>query len=457
MKTIIKSTLLAAALFVSFAASAQNTRSGYFVDDYTYRFQLNPAFGNSRGFVSMPALGNLNVGVNGNLHVTDILYNINGRTTTFMNPGVSASKFLNGLSDVNRLRVNTKIDILSVGFKAFGGYNTINLNARADVGVNLPKSVFSLLKEGVANQTYAIDDLAARGMAYAEFALGHSRDINKEWRVGGAFKFLVGGANLDARLYNADLTLGQEAWTITSDAERRSSLKGLSYQTDVNDRTNHRYVSGAEVDGAGIGGYGVAFDLGAVYRPAALKDWSFSVALLDLGFISWSNNMLASTNGPKTFTTDKYTFNVDDDSPNSFDNTWDKISDDISALYELDDMGDQGSRTTALAATMNIGAEYTFPLYRPLTFGLLNTTRINGAYSWTDFRLSANVAPVKCFDASANIALGTFGFGFGWLMNVHLTGFNLFLGMDHTLGRVSKEFVPLSSNASVNFGLNFLF
>lgn len=457
MKTNIKSTLVAAALLISFAASAQNTRSGYFVDDYTYRFQLNPAFGNSKGFVSMPALGNMNIGVNGNLHVTDILYNINGRTTTFMNPGVDASKFLNGLSDVNRLRVNTKIDILSVGFKAFGGYNTVNINARADVGINLPKSVFSLLKEGVANQTYAIDDLAARGMAYAEFALGHSHDINKEWRVGGTFKFLVGGGNVDVSLRNADLTLGQDAWTITSDAEIRSSLKGLSYQTDVNDRTHHRYVSGAEINGAGIGGFGVAFDLGAIYRPAALKDWSFSLALLDLGFISWSNNMLASTNGPKTFNTDKYTFSVDDDASNSFENTWDKISDDISAIYELDDMGDQGSRTTALAATLNVGAEYTFPLYRPLTFGLLNTTRINGAYSWTDFRLSANVAPVKCFDASANIALGTFGFGFGWLMNVHLTGFNLFIGMDHTLGRVSKEFVPLSSNASVNFGLNFLF
>lgn len=457
MKTIIKSTLVAAALFVSFAASAQTTRSGYFVDDYTYRFQLNPALGNSKNFVSMPALGNLNIGMNGNLHVTDILYNLDGRTTTFMNPGVDASKFLNGLSDINRLRVNTKIDILSAGFKAFGGYNTVNINARADIGINLPKSVFSLLKEGIANKTYAIDDLAARGTAYAEIALGHSRDINKEWRVGGTFKFLVGGGNIDVRLRNADLTLGQDAWTITSDAEIRSSLKGLSYQTDVNDRTHNRYVSGAEVNGAGVGGYGMAFDLGAVYRPAVLKDWSFSVALLDLGFINWSNNMLASTNGPKTFNTDKYTFSVDDDSPNSFDNTWDKISDDISAIYELDDMGDQGSRTTALAATLNVGAEYTFPLYRPLTFGLLNTTRINGAYTWTDFRLSANVAPVKCFDASANIALGTFGFGFGWLMNVHLTGFNLFVGMDHTLGRVSKEFVPLSSNASVNFGLNFLF
>lgn len=457
MKTIIKSTFVAAALLASFALQAQNTRSGYFLDDYTYRFQLNPAFGNSRGFVSMPAIGNLNVGVNGNLHVDDLLYNINGRTTTFMNPGVDAAKFLGSISDVSRLRVNTKIDILSVGFKAFGGYNTINLNARADIGINLPKSLFSLLKEGVANKTYAIDDLAARGMAYAEFALGHSHDINKEWRVGATLKFLVGAANIDARLYNADLTLGQDAWTVTSDAEIRSSLKGLTYNTDVNDRTHHRYVSGADVDNTGIGGFGAAVDLGAVYRPAALRDWSFSLAVLDLGFINWSNNMLASTNGPKTFNTDEYTFNVDGDASNSFENEWDRMSDKFSAIYELDDMGDQGSRTTALAATVNTGVEYTFPLYRKLTFGLLNTTRINGAFSWTDFRLSANVAPAKCFDASVNMAAGTFGMGFGWLLNLHVPGFNLFLGMDHTISRVSKEFVPLSSNASFNFGLNFPF
>lgn len=457
MKSTIKHIFAAAALLGSLAAGAQNTRSGYFVDDYTYGFQLNPAFGNSRGFVSMPALGNMNIGINGNLHLDNILYNINGRTTTFMNPGVDAAKFLNGLSDVNKLRFNTKIDILSVGFKAFGGYNTVNINARADIGMNLPKSIFSLLKEGVANETYRIDDLAARGQAYAEIALGHSRDINKEWRVGGTLKILVGGGNVDARLHNADLTLGTDAWTITSDAEIHSSVKGLSYETSINDRTQHKYVSGVKIDGPGPEGYGGAVDLGAVYKPAALKDWTFSVAVLDLGFISWKTNLLATTNGPKHFTTDQFTFNVDDKAPNSFDKEWDRVSDKLSALYELDDMGDQGARTTPLAATLNIGAEYTFPLYRRLSFGLLNTTRINGPYTWTDFRLSANVAPVKCFDASVNLAAGTFGVGFGWLMNVHVPGFNLFLGMDHTLGRVAKQFVPLSSNASVNFGLNFPF
>ena len=457
MKTIFKHTLVAAAVLASLAASAQNTRSGYFVDDYTYRFQLNPAYGNSCGFVSMPGLGNMNVSVNGNLHLTDVLYNINGKTTTFMNPLVNTNDFINGISDISRFNVNTKIDILSVGFKAFGGYNTINIGARADVGLHLPKSFFSLMKEGIANKTYAIDDLAARGMAYAQVALGHSRDITKEWRVGVTAKILVGGGNVDAKLHNANLTLGTDAWTVTSDAEINSSVKGLTYDTDVNEHTGHRYVSGADVDGAGVGGYGFAVDLGAIYKPSYLPDWTFSVAVLDLGGISWSNNIVASTNGPKTFTTNDYVFNVDDNAPNSFDNEIDRIRDKFSALYELEDMGDQGSRSTMLATTFNIGAEYTVPLYRRLSFGLLNTTRIYGDYSWTDFRLSANVAPVKCFDASVNVAAGTFGVGFGWLINLHVPGFNLFAGMDHTVTKVAKQFVPLSSNASFNFGLNFPF
>lgn len=455
MKSIIKHTLFGVAMLAALTAGAQNTRSGYFVDDYTYRFQLNPAFGNSKSFFSMPVLGNMNVGMNGNLHVTDLLYNVDGRTTTFMNPKVSTSEFLGNISDMNKLRINTKFDIMSVGFKALGGYNTVNLNVRTDIGLNLPKSIFSLLKEGLSNKSYAIDDMRASASAYAEIALGHSRDITSEWRVGATVKFLVGGANIDAHLRRATMTLGTDSWTIESEAEINASLKGLSYETDYNDRTKNHYVSGAKVDGAGIGGFGLGFDLGAVYKPAMLPDWTFSAAILDLGFINWSNNVVASTNGVKEFNTNEYTFNVDDKADNSFSKEWDKMQDKLSALYELDDMGDQGSRTTSLATTFNIGAEYTFPLYRRLTFGLLNTTRINGDYTWTDFRLSANVAPVKCFSASANLGVGTFGAAFGWLLNFHHTGFNIFVGMDNTLGKVAKQFVPLSSNASFNFGINF--
>ena len=42
-------------------------------------------------------------------------------------------------------------------------------------------------------------------------------------------------------------------------------------------------------------------------------------------------------------------------------------------------------------------------------------------------------------------------------MNVHTPGFSFFLGMDHTLGKLAKQGVPLNSNGSVNLGLSVLF
>lgn len=441
------------------AAGGQNTESGYFVDDYTYRFQLNPAYGNTTGFVAMPVLGNVDFAMGGNLRLTDVFYNVGGKTTTFMNPGVKASDFLGALPDVSKLSATLRCDVITVGFKALGGYNTVNVSARADVGARLPKSLFSLLKEGVTNRRYTVEDVKAGGVGYAQIALGHSRDITSEWRVGATLKMLLGVASFNARLNRADLVLNEDVWTVTSDAKINTSMRGAAYKTDVNDRTGLRYVNGLKVSGGGVGGYGFAVDLGAVYNPVFLPDFTFSASLLDFGGIGWSNNVLATTDGVKTFTTDDYVFNVDDKAPNSFGKEIDRIRDKFSALYQLEDCGDRGGgRSTMLAATINIGAEYEFPLYRPLTFGALSTTRIDGPYSWTDFRLSANVAPLPEFSASANVAIGSRGFSFGWLLNFHMTGFNIFAGMDHTALRVAKGIcLPLSSNASFNFGLNFPF
>ncbi|MCM1021246.1 MAG: DUF5723 family protein [Muribaculum sp.] len=439
----------------SFTAAAQSTESAYFNDEYMYRFQMNPAIGNNRNFVSFPALGNLNIGMQGTAHVKDFLYNINGRTTTFLNPGVSASEFLGNLDNKSRLGVNLRVGVLSAGFKAFGGYNTISINARADINARLPKELFRLMKQGLQNDTYDISDLRASGSAWAEIGLGHSRNINNKLRVGGTLKFLVGGADIDAKFDKAQLVLGENNWQAMTNATINASVKGLTYDKDTNSRTGHEYVSGADIDGAGVNGFGMAVDLGATYKLN--NDWTFSAAVLDLGFISWSNNMVASTNGTQTFETDRYTFNVDGDQPNNFDDELDKMKDQLSALYELNDMGDKGGRTTALAATVNLGAEYTFPLYRKLKFGALSTTRINGDFTWTDFRLSANVAPCKIFSASASAAYGTFGFGFGWIINLHTPGFNLYLATDHTPGKLAKQGVPLSSNANVNFGINIPF
>ena len=72
-------------------------------------------------------------------------------------------------------------------------------------------------------------------------------------------------------------------------------------------------------------------------------------------------------------------------------------------------------------------------------------------------RVSAQVEPVKWFSAGANLAEGTCGFGFGWILNFKTTGFNLYFASDHTPGSLAKQGVPLNTNANFSMGINFPF
>ena len=454
MNKYIKTAILSATAVLSFGAVAQNTNSAYFIEGYTHRHELNPAFGNEKNYISIPAVGNINAAMRGTIGLENIFYNVDGQTTTFLNPAVDAS-FLNDINDLSRLGGDMNFSLMSAGFKAFNGYNTVSINVKGNINSLIPKTLFSFMKEGLENKTYDISNFDIHTDVYGEIALGHSHQLGDKWRIGGAVKFILGGANVDARFNKAQLTLGEDAWSAVTNAEIQASVKGLNYETEINEATNHEYVSGMEADESGLNGFGMAVDLGAEFKPN--KYWSISVALLDLGYIKWNNNMVASTGGDKSFTTDAYSFSVDADAPNFIGDELEKKVDDLSAIYELEDMGDMGPRTTALAATLNIGAEFALPVYDKLKFGLLNSTRFQGDYTWTEFRLGANINPVKPLSLGANVAVGTYGWGFGWMANVNVTGFNLFLGMDRTLGKLTKEGLPLSSNGSVNLGVNIPF
>ena len=110
-----------------------------------------------------------------------------------------------------------------------------------------------------------------------------------------------------------------------------------------------------------------------------------------------------------------------------------------------------------LAATVNIGAAYQLPMYKKLSFGLLGQHHFAGEYSWTEARLSANWTPLKWLDGGVNVAVNSFCTSAGWILNIHPAGFNLFVGMDHILGKQTKEGIPLSSNANINLGMNIAF
>ena len=441
-------------LLMSVPVSAQDIASGYFTEGYLYRHEMNPAFGNEKNYIAMPALGNMNVNIRGNMGLSDILYKRNGNTVSYLNPNVSLSEFADNISNGNnKFNEGVKLQLLGVGFKNFGGYNTIEINARERVSAIIPGSILLTSKEGLANNHYEFSDISARGNAYAELALGHSRQLNDKLRIGGKVKFLLGLAHTDIRLNNITLDLDEDKYTTCAEAIVESSFKDITYEYGHNSQTDKDYVKDIHKVKFSPNGFGIAVDLGAEYK---LNDnWKVSLAITDIGFISYNNNFVLQNDASKIFDSSRYIFSIDEEDENYYDEEFDHLKDDLASIYQLEDKGNKGSKTWMLGTTINIGAEYKCLFYDKLSFGILNTTRLQGKYSWTDFRLSANVSPVKTVSVGMNVSGGLYGLGFGWIADFHTTGFNFFMGMDHILGKLAKQGVPLSSNAQLSVGINF--
>ena len=153
-----------------------------------------------KAYVSVPVLGNINIGTRGNIGLGNFLYpTANGGLTTFMNSSVSAQEFLNGLNANNRLAMNVDMSILSAGFRAWGGFNTIDIGLRSHTSVNIPKDMLELMKVGQSGPTtvYDMGDMGMSSANYVEVALGHSRQITDKLRVGAKVKFLSERKGMD--------------------------------------------------------------------------------------------------------------------------------------------------------------------------------------------------------------------------------------------------------------------
>lgn len=459
-------------------AMAQELTSGYFTEDYKYRHVMNPAFGNEQNYVGIPILGNFNLRMQGSLGIGDMFFKNPDfgkpgakKTATFMHPGIGVEEALSKFDkDRNNLIGDLDLTIASVGFHAFDGYNTVELKERVRFGVSLPYEFFEFAK-GMNNKDYELDDLGIRALSYAELAFGHSRQITEDLRVGGKLKFLFGVARADLSMDHMHANLVGDKWVLQGKATAELNAKGAKWKTkesEYNARVDakgnplkYQNINDIDLDGAGLGGFGVGIDLGAVYDfknidIELLQPLKVSAAITDLGFISWSNSIIAENAG------DKFEFNGfngadirEGDGKTTFGDRLDEYKDDLADFTHLTEKGDAGSKTTALAATMRLGAEYTMPFYDKLTVGLVGTHRFDGRnYSWTEGRLSANCAPLKWVDGGVNLAVTTYCTTMGWIVNFHPSAVNVFIGMDHMIGKTGASSVPLDSNISFCFGMN---
>lgn len=485
MKTYKRYILAAALMAQAGTLVAQDMNSAYFTEDFKYRHTMNPAYENSQGYASLPILGNLNMRLQGSFGVGDLFYKNPDygikpgakKTTTFMHPGISTDVALEGFDKgANAFLMDMDLNIASVGFRAFNGYNTVELRERTHFGVSVPYDFFQFAKD-MKNQDYSFDDLGARGWSYLELGFGHSRQLFDNLRVGAKVKLLFGAAYTDFSMEGVHANLTGDKWIIDGKAKAELNMKGASfeekekeYKTRFTDKTDaegnkipqtYKRVDGVDIDGAGLGGFGLGLDLGGIYE---FKDCSVnwlnglkvSLALTDLGFISWSNGIVAESSG-NAFEFDGFNdmdVKSGDDRTNTFDDQADDYGDKLKDFANLESKGDNGGSTHALAATMRFGLEYPLPVYDRLTFGSLFTHRFDGKYSWTEERLSANIRPTNWLDGGINVAFTSFCTTMGWVLNLHPKGCNVFMGMDHMIGKTGASMVPLDSNFSFNFGVN---
>lgn len=463
-KAIIFIAIALATAGVAFAQQA--FRSTYFLEGYNLRHQFNPAFASRTSYFSIPVISSFNLETQSNMGVSTFLYPVNGKLTTFMNSSVPAGEFLGKLKPDNQLNVDNMVSLMSVGILNGKSFFSFDVNMRTGVAVNLPYSLFDFMKNAGKTQSYDISGISASADSRMEFALGYSRRVTERLSVGGRVKFLVGMANLKADIDRMNIQMTEDRWSIQSNGSLRSSsfmeiqTKGESGATldDPSDKDLLDFDSVKANKNSIVNGFGAAIDLGAELE--IIDGLKLSLAVNDLGYMSWKNTAVARTSGEGWSFEGFDNVSFDGDNENSLKNQIDGLTDDVMDLFDFRRTEKDGTDGGMIAATVNVGAEYTMPFYSGLSAGLLSSTYIHGPYSWTEARLFANVKPVEWFSAGASYAVSKFGSTVGAVLGIHVPGFNIFIGTDHLPFRFAKAndwiLYPYGKlNTNINFGISF--
>lgn len=440
MKTsYIKSLIATILVCCTMGATAQALHSGYFLDGMVERHELNPAFGGEANFVVIPGLSGFNLGVSTNFGLTDFVFKRNDRLVLGLSSEVSASEFLNGLPQNNQFQLQLDIPILSVGFRSFGGFSTVGIKTRSFVGLNIPSSLFTFLKQGADPTTgiarYDIDNLNVSTNNYVEIALGHSRKLPalEGFSYGAKLKFLVGAFSAQANIEHIGVEMSQERWMVeTKGVASLSSGLSLTYDEEGN-------INGVDASSLQIGGYGFGVDLGAVYTPAALPNLTVSLALNDLGFISWSKLNNSVTSGSFEYTG----FETIGTEGTALNDQLDVMLEDVKELIKFEPNAPH-DETRMLQTTLNVAAEYAI-LNRMISFGLLSSTRFGAPYTYAEGMAVVNFRPASWFQAAFNGSVSTQGSAVGALLTFCPNGANIFFGCDYITPnmRFAAEGLPL--------------
>lgn len=434
-------------------ATAQ-LRTSYFMEGSYFRTELNPALVPTRGYLALPGMSGVGVGITGNyLSIDNLIYERDGQLVTGLHSSVSPEDFLSPMPNDIKLSVNANVNLLGVGFYAGHSFWSFGLNVRSQNDMSLSKDMFSAIKT-LGNGVYDLSSTALNSNSYLEAYLGSSFRVCPWVNVGIKAKFLVGVAHLSTDIENMSANVDPSSVT----AQLRGMVRANSIFFDRSVLTPGANIGQSNIMDMIVyndpnfmlnnaKSFGGAIDLGAEFR--LFNDHlKISAAVTDLGFIRWSANTHVTAQGSADFGFGG--MNIESG----------ELDSDMSYDFVIGELPTE-SFDTRLNCSLNVGVEYNF-LRNHMAIGVLSHTEFCNSMRYTEVTASLNLRPCNWLSATASHTFVNNEFGiFGVALNIHPRVLNIFVGADFIdCNMVKYGNIPLpryakSFNVYAGVGFNF--
>lgn len=414
----------------------------YFMNYLPYQSYMNPAIQPAyRVYVELPAISAINFSLgNNSLSMNDFVYMNQGQMVTALHPELGdKTSLLNAFSANTKFYQDLSFSLLGFGFKIKeNGYLSINASLRQDMAFYIPKDFVKLALYGTPEEnqvnTFNLQSLGFDASAYMDLSAGYSHKINEQFTVGLRAKLLVGLLDANLGFNELELQASQEEWRIIGNASARFSaptvtvlvnndgmIEEVAIPDDVlNSLTDYRP------------NLGLGFDLGAVYKP--IENLSLSVAIRDLGFISWKNGYQQSASIDFAF--EGIEFDITQMDSDYADSLLTVLQD----SYTVEEM--KTGYTSMLKSKIYLGAEYAF-LNNKMSVGLLSKTTVENSQAFGELTASLNMRPLSWFGTSFSYSLFNGNFSsMGIGVNLRIPPFSFYIAGDYFPLYFSSEMIP---------------
>lgn len=445
MKKVI---ILSLGILISAALGAQTLQTSYFSEDFTYSYRLNPAFHPEYSFVGLPFAGMTTGSYKGNFALNDIFYKNSGERVTFMNESVASAKFLDNFkSGLNKMNLESYINLAAVGFEAGGLYNIVDVNVRNYASAKLPYDLARFLKDGAsADGAYDLSGLQAHSTTFFELGITSSWKTSRKLTLGMRFKGVIGFVNSYIDMDRLTINHTGENWAVNSSGVIASAYDGYKiasmpsyYDPSVELIDFHKTRIGKP---RGImNGYGVGADVGILYDDSS---WQLSASISDIGCVFWFHNLYGhapseTKNYPATYPHHQRGDAIE----REFTDIGAMLGDAANFIKE-----DEYQTLGLLPMTVRLGAKYLY--LSDISFGGLATFRYDDICPFWDVRGNVVYKPVKNVELIGSLGAGTLGVSVGAFVNAKLGFVNIFAGTDNLIGTSGSTFLR-STTGSPNF------